>query len=397
MLYFTDKKGNCTGCSACMAACPVKCITLQKDAEGFLYPVASDVCIKCGKCERVCPIENPYNTPKAFTQEAYCALTKDHKIWQRSTSGGAFSEICRAFGDEKTIFCGAVWDDLKVHHVCVEGVKNIAPLCKSKYVASSPENVFVEIQSFLQKNKKVVFCGTPCQVAGLKSFLNKEYDSLLLIDFICHGVGSPSVFIACTEALTKQLGKTVSSYEFRAKERIFVSDYMQKIYFKEHKAVMIYDDPYIQLFLSQNCLRPSCGSNCRYRNEERQGDITIADFKGLFKVFPDLIGTKKNYSTIVISSPKGAQLVPQLYKTMQLRKCHLDAIKEHNPLFCRQTYKPENRNIFFSDFKENPKETINKWTKPAKLYKESWRRKLFKMLPVLLRKIILNKKAQGLF
>ena len=378
MLYFTENKSKCTGCTACIAACPVGCITIKKDEEGFLYPVASDKCIKCGKCERVCPIKKN-KEKKEIKQEAYCAVTKDKKIWQRSASGGAFSEICRAFGDEKTIVCGAAWNGFEVEHICIEGVENIAPLCKSKYIESSINNCFAEIKSQLEGDKKVIFCGTPCQVAGLKGFLGRDYDSLLLIDLICHGVGSPKVFAACIENISKWLGKKIVSYEFRA-----------KIVQKQNKEeVYVNNDPYIQLFLSQKALRPSCGDNCKFRNENRQGDITIADFKNLLEVFPKLNGTKVNYSTIVANSSKGKKTVALLNKTMDVYPCDIEMIKKYNPLFYGHTHGTEKRDLFFDEFIKDSSSTIEKWCKPATVKKDSIKRKAWRFLPVKVRRLAL--------
>ena len=168
-----DKK-LCTGCTACYAACPNGGIKMIADKEGLLYPAITDTCISCDKCLKVCPRINKKASASNFNKRAYAATSKNSKIWRRSSSGGAFSEICKAFGDENTIVCGAAWDGLKVHHICVEGVENIMPLCKSKYVASSLENVFIEIKNHLGNDRKVIFCGTPCQVAGLKGFLNQN-------------------------------------------------------------------------------------------------------------------------------------------------------------------------------------------------------------------------------
>ncbi len=388
MLYFTKNKSDCMGCSACMASCPVQCISMKTDKEGFLYPVSSDKCIHCGKCKKICPLvnENGGMTNLEFTPRAFCAVTKDKSTWQRSTSGGAFSEICRAFGDSDTIICGAAWNGLQVHHICVHGVDQIAPLCKSKYVASSPENVFSEILVFLNADKKVIFCGTPCQVTGLRKYLGKDYDNLLFIDLICHGVGSPSVFNSCVEYLSEQFGNEIVSYEFRAKRNAYQTDYMQKIGMHDTKEIYIRDDPYIQLFLSQNCLRPSCGGNCRFRNEHRQGDITIADFKGLIEIFPDMNASKRNYSTIIINTVKGDTVMLKLEKTMVMRQCSIDNIKKYNPLFYRQTWCSDERDEFFKDYIIEPRKAIQKWCTPAKSFDDNLRRKIWRVMPESLRR-----------
>lgn len=398
MLYFTKNKKDCTGCGACYASCPVKCITMQKDEEGFQYPVASDECIHCGKCEKVCPIVNIEDKKRQgyFKQKAYCALTKDEQVWARSASGGAFTEICKAFGDKETVICGAAWDGLTVHHICVEGVKNIAPLCKSKYIASSSENVILEIKEYLKQNKKVVFCGTPCQIAGLKNALgdklsNKE--SIIFIDLICHGVGSPVVFNECIKEIGNQYGIEIKNYEFRAKRNAWETDHLAKVsYNNGGGSKYLTNDQYIQLFLQQNCLRPSCGENCQYRCVQRQGDITIADFKGLTKVFPNLIGNKKNYSSVIINTYKGDNIMKLVKKNMEVFECLIEDIKEYNPLFYRQTWYSKDRDKFFDDFKSNPSVAIKTWTSNAKTNSRSLKRKLYDVLPVFVRHIILEKK-----
>ncbi len=389
MLEFTKKKSDCVGCSACMAACGLHCITMARDEEGFLYPVASDDCVHCGKCRKVCPIENfPAALEPAYLQKAYAAVSKDARIWRRSASGGAFSEICRAFGDSETIICGAAWDGLSVHHICVKGVENIAQLCKSKYVASSLEHVFIEIRRCLHDGRKVIFCGTPCQVAGLKNYLGKAYEKLLLIDIVCHGVGSPAVFKASVLAIGAQLGKKVKAYEFRTKRRVHETDYLSKITFADGKPVYLAHDQYMQLFLSQNCLRPSCSLNCKFRNDQRQGDITIADFKGLHLAFPQLVHSGRNYSSIIVNSTKGEVLISALERSMEMYACSLEVIKQYNPLFYRQTYASEERDPFFVDFAESPAHAISKWSMPAQIYRRTITRQLICMLPSPVRKLL---------
>ena len=184
LAFLKNNKEKCTGCTACMASCPVNCISMIRDEEGFLYPTADEKCIHCGKCEKICPQNNKTIIFDQVEKKAYAALSFDKEIWYRSASGGAFSEICKVFenNDSNTIFVGAKWNGLKVEESCVEGSANILPLCKSKYIASDVNDTFRRIKMFLLKNQKVLFCGTPCQVAGLRNFLGREYDNLFLID-----------------------------------------------------------------------------------------------------------------------------------------------------------------------------------------------------------------------
>lgn len=391
MLFFMKERAQCTGCGACYNICPIKCITMEKDEEGFLYPTASDRCVHCGKCQTVCPaVTGKENENSPMQQKAYCALTRDKKVWRQSTSGGAFTEICKAWDNGDSIFCGAAWTGLDVGHQCVQSIDEIKSLRKSKYVASDTRDVFKEIKDHLKAGKRIVFCGTPCQVAGLKSFLGREHENLLLIDLICHGVGSPEVFRACVKNLSNQFGERICSYEFRAKRNAHQTDYLQKIEKENGKALYIQRDPYIQLFLSQHCLRPSCGKNCRYRSEHRQGDITIADFKGLTEVFPDLNGCKRNYSSVIVNTPKGESIIPKLEKTMELRECSIEDIKKYNPLFCRHTWDSEKREVFFQEFIASPDQTIESWCKPAQLVEDTLKRKIWRLLPAKMRKAVLE-------
>lgn len=389
MLSFNPEKKNCTGCAACYSVCPKQCISMIRDEEGFCYPelTSPDICVNCKLCENVCQI-NKSNVYVEIEQKAFAAVSRDYSIWKRSASGGAFSEICRAWGDENTLIVGAAWDGFYVHHVGIIGVGNIQPLCKSKYVSSHIEESFKEIRSYLKKGK-VIFCGTPCQVDGLRSFLHKDYENLMTIDFICHGVGSPAVFEACIRAINKQFGKELVSYSFRAKRNVYEADYLTSLKFLDSTVYMT-NDPYIQLFLKQTCLRPSCGSNCNYRGRlKRPGDFTIADFKGMTKVFPDLIGSKRNYSTIVANSRKSLAVLPMLQKQMDMRTILIDDIIKYNPLFDRHTWQSVNRDVFFAEFIKDEDATIQRYTKPCKPLKTSFRGKLYNILPVWLRKLYL--------
>lgn len=362
MLEFNRDKNNCTGCTACYAVCPKHCITMTADAEGFLYPEASDECIHCGLCERVCPNvhDKPVNT---FTKQAFAATAKDFNIWQRSASGGAFSCICKAFGDAKTLVVGAAWNGLKVHHIGILGVDNIAPLCKSKYISSNLEDTFAEIKNHLKTGAKAIFCGTPCQVAGLQAFLRKPYENLLTIDLICHGVGSPTVFESAMDAIGRQAGAKVVAYEFRHKNRRYEDDYITSVTFENQGAKQLVKDQYMQLFLSQITLRPSCGKNCKYRNPNRPGDVTIADARGLKYFVKGMYDTTQNYTHVVVNTEKGLKAVEHIKDYMVVFPCKVEDVTRFNPLFERHTIFNDNREQFFADYTKDHVKAIEKYTK----------------------------------
>lgn len=389
MLSFNTEKKNCSGCAACYSVCPKQCITMVRDEEGFDYPelTSPDTCIDCKLCEKVCPANKTFLVKAE--QKAYAAVTCDYSIWHRSASGGAFSEICRAWGDAKTLVVGAAWEGFYVHHIGIVGVDNIKPLCNSKYVSSHIEETFRMIREYL-KSVKVIFCGTPCQVSALRAFLIRDYDNLLTIDLICHGVGSPAVFEACTRIISQQAGKELKAYSFRAKRKVHETDYLTSLTFSD-SIMYVTQDPYIQLFLNQMCLRPSCGQNCKYRGRNiRPGDFTIADFKGLTTIFPNLLGTKRNYSTIVCNSEKALAIIPQLKKHMEMRDVTIEDIIKYNPLFDGHTWFSEERDKFFAEFMKDEDVAIKKYTRPYKLCPISFRGHLFKSAPIWVRKAILK-------
>jgi coenzyme F420-reducing hydrogenase beta subunit len=391
MLTFIQEKKNCVGCTACYAICPVHCIKMVTDDEGFQYPIASSECIECNKCKDVCPIYNQHIPLNEMQQIVFAGVTKDNHVWRRSSSGGAYSEICKVWGGgADSIFVGAAWNGFKVHHICVKGYDKIIPLCKSKYIASMMEDVFPTVKNYLENKQKVVFCGTPCQVSGLRMYLNKDYENLFLIDVICHGVGSPDVFIACIKALEKQYKKKISSYEFRAKKRVYETEYLCKITFENNDKKYLIKDPYIQLFLDQKCLRPSCGKNCRYRNEKRQGDITIADFKGIDLLFPKLANGKKNYSSIIFNTNKAVSILKSLQNQMILYSCTINDIKKYNPLFYKQTWFAEDRDDFFKEYRKNSNSAIINWTAPAQSEIESMKHKIYNIMPNCIRKFTME-------
>ncbi|MGE4588695.1 MAG: Coenzyme F420 hydrogenase/dehydrogenase, beta subunit C-terminal domain [Acidaminococcaceae bacterium] len=352
MLNFIKEKKNCTGCAACYNICPIGCISMLEDEEGFLYPSADERCIHCNKCITVCPIfNNKIEKKLEIEQYGVAAISNDNSVWNASSSGGAFSEICNVFGDNDTVIFGAAFEELKVKHLWVTGVENIDIFRKSKYVQSDLSNNFKQAEDFLRQGRKVIFSGTPCQIAGLKSYLKQEYDNLLCIDLICHGVGSPKVFKASLSYMETRYNAKITKYTFRYKKVKFGNfrEYMSQYVFDDYKEFLVDKDVYNQLFLAQLCLRPSCQSNCYFRTVNRISDITIADFKNKIKIFPRL-NDFRNYSTIIVNSEKGDAVLKKLYTKMSILPCRLTDIIAYNPLFCKNTVDNKMRNLFFTDF-----------------------------------------------
>lgn len=389
MLDFNKDKNNCSGCSACYSVCPVHCISMKKDPMGFLYPEASDSCIKCGACEKVCPWVSE-NTIKDQTPEVYAFRTKNREIWHRSTSGGAFTELCKTWGDHKTKIYGAVWDGFEVHHKSVTGIENIAPLCKSKYLASYLDDTYIEVRRDLQEGNKVIFSGCPCQVDGLKNFLGKEYDNLLLIDLICHGQGSPKLFMNYISILSDFLGEKVLKYTFRAKGFVTAMGYTSQVETKKQTYYISYD-PYNQLFLKQRGMRPSCVFNCKYKSQKRCSDFTIADCKGFERIFPKKDNMVFSYSTIICNTKKAKDIIRIFDPNNIIFKYELYDVIKFNPIFASiEKYDEKDYYSFIDDYLKNGNDAIVRWTSPIKYTYPPKINKLYRITPSLFWPVIGN-------
>ncbi len=210
-------KQDCCGCYACYNCCPVHAISMRQDAEGFWYPeVHADTCVRCGLCATVCPFANKPDD-QTLTQ-AYACYAKDPEEHKTSSSGGVFAILARDVLAEEGVVCGAAFDEaMQVNHLCITSYEELKRLKGSKYVQSRIGNVYSEIRRFLMDGKKVLFSGTACQVAGLKNYLKRDYENLLCVDLICHGVSSPKVW----ERYLKELkpGCKIVEMSFRNKSR----------------------------------------------------------------------------------------------------------------------------------------------------------------------------------
>lgn len=356
----------CTGCSACVSICPANCLTFVNNEEGFPYPKICGNCLNCSKCERTCPLINEKEVPEKYVaQQAYAVCTKDKKNYKASTSGGLFLELCRGFGDSNTVVFGCAMKELTVFQMQVEGVENAAVFSKSKYIESEPRNTFTEAKEALGFGKKVIYSGTPCLIAGLKAFLQRDYPNLLTIDLICHGVGSKSVFDECMKVNEEEFGRAVRHYSFREKVMLYGENYLSKYLYKKTTRYKL-KDRYNQLYLHQLCIRNSCGPNCAFRTSARHSDVTIADFKNFSRILHKRNWAAKKYSTLIINTEKGNAVWEAIRKRVVSYDCSLEDIKKYNPLFFATTSQDISaRNRFFAEFIKGSREAVLHHTKFA--------------------------------
>ena len=213
-------KQECCGCQACFNICPKNAIEMIEDNEGFKYPsINKEKCIKCGLCEKVCPYVNEYSKKQILNESiAYGGWNLNEEIRRISSSGGIFTAIAKYIIEKNGVVCGAIFDEnLNVVHDIVDNLNDLKKMNGAKYVQSDMRDNLKKIKKYLDNGRLVLFSGTPCQVSGLNSYLNKEYNNLYTCDIVCHGVPSPKVFNKYKKELEKDNSSKISFINFRDK------------------------------------------------------------------------------------------------------------------------------------------------------------------------------------
>lgn len=342
------EKYLCTGCSACSNACSVNCITMAPNDEGFLYPIIDrGKCIECRHCENVCPVLNRQCVHSEAV--AFAGRNKNESIVKISSSGGMFSAIAAwILGQDGAVFGAAFNENFEVVHTKAENVKELAALYTSKYVQSRIGYSLREIKNLLDSNRYVLFAGTPCQIAGLKRYLGKEYGNLYCQDIVCHGVPSPLVWKEYLKIVCK--GRTLKSMSFRDKVSDW-SDYFYKFEFSDGTVVRQRKDAsfYSIGFINNVFLRHSC-HNCLFKGiNNRTSDITLGDFWGVGEVLPEM-DNNTGLSLVICNSEKGLDLVNQIAPVCEFKAVEAEKAVLYNQCAV-QTFPPNDKRAeFFSLF-----------------------------------------------
>ena len=308
MKLFKEKKG-CCGCTACKNACPKNAIAMVPDEEGFLYPkVDEDLCIQCHICEKVCPLQNPLIPEKGFSQRIFAAKHKDVNVVMSSSSGGVFTAISDYILSGGGVVYGAAFDpNFRVCHQRAETPEDRDRFKGSKYVQSDLGDIFLKIQRDLQNGKKVLFSGTPCQNAGLLSFLKQKKvnrDGLCCCDFVCHGTPSPLIWREYIDFLETQFQDKLVGFSFRDKSSGWKMTKIKATFessSEEYNCNKYYS--FLNIYSTLFAVRPVCFC-CNFANYDRVTDITIADFWNIQNSHPEL-DDDKGTSTVFLNTPKG--------------------------------------------------------------------------------------------
>lgn len=386
MITITDKH-NCCGCSACVQSCPQQCISFYEDNKGFRYPLANrELCIGCGLCEKVCPM---LNRNKAVEPQLVCAaMNPSEKIRVQSSSGGLFTMLAGRTLSERGVVFGARFNDKwEVVHDYVDGSASIdSPLSDlsvfrgAKYSQSIIGESYKQTRDFLENDKKVLFSGTGCQIAGLKLFLRKEYENLTTVEIACHGVPSPSVWREYVRMVSN--GQQLININFREKRNGW-NGYGLSFIGIDGKEIMYErasQNEFLQLFLNDLCVRPSCG-NCPTKAGASGSDFLIGDFWGVEGMHPEM-HDDKGCSLVIINTMKGKQLFESLGS--QYLEIPYEEAYRYNPGIISSFNKSRYSPIFWYKFK---KEGIRAAPKILKLLRSH---KIIRVLALLYSKILIN-------
>lgn len=352
MINITDKS-QCTGCTACFSICSRNAISMQYDDYGQIYPeVSLDLCVDCGLCEKVCPLLHKDRIPideNLDNLEVKAVYNTDDDVRRRSTSGGTFSLLADYIIGKDGIVCAARFDDhFHIYHTFFDSIDQIDPFRGSKYAQSDLSNVFCQIKEYL-KSRLVLFVGTPCQVAGLKSYLIKQYDNLYTCDFICMSISSGKMWDEYITDYQKQ--HHIKRVVFKDKRigwhkgdwRMLIEDEQGEHFFRGFKNAFFYT------YLKHYSARPSC-FHCVFRHCRRMSDFTIADCWGIDSVCPEF-DDNMGCTSLILQSEKGKNVFEAIKENANFLDFGIENVRQYNRHIERQAAKPDNYENFCEDYR----------------------------------------------
>ena len=377
MIEIKNKK-DCCGCGACVQICPKQCISMAADNEGFLYPeVDTDRCIHCNLCTTICPTLNAY--PPQAPLATYAAVNKDKATQEKSSSGGLFSLLAQTVINDGGVVFGAAFNaDWQVEHSSTESIEGVTAFRSSKYVQSSTRQCYTEARALLDTGRKVLFSGTPCQIAGLKHFLRAEYDNLLTIEVVCHGTPSPMVWSDFLVSKRKEIerinnGKepAITHISFRDKSTGW-ENYHFSIDYKSglHDAqTYTLSEPhqrntFMRGFLHNYTLRPSC-YHCVARKRQSRADITLADYWGVQQYHTDIYNDK-GVSLAIINTVQGKHFFDRIQNNIHYTPSSYGNALAHNMCIEKSVEEPPLRQAFWEDYQRKGIAAINDYCKHKK-------------------------------
>ena len=358
MIQIIEKK-KCCGCTACYSVCPKNAISMEPDAEGFLYPnIDSSKCIECKLCEKVCPVVNNQFI-ETYKKEAFAMRSTCKSNLSKSTSGGMFFPLLGYVTRNEGVMCVAGYNDnFSVAHqfidtsvLVIEDDNMLDRFRGSKYVQSYLGNTFIRIKEYLDAQRLVCFIGTTCQVAGLKSFLRKDYGNLVLVDLVCHGTPSPKLWEEYLNYQEKKHKAKIRKISFRSKVFGYHSGGMMHIQFddKSEYIASARVDMMLKSFFKEIASRPSC-YDCKFKGLERCSDITLYDCWSFSQITNNQIDDDHGFTNVIINSVKGKTLLANMQNSILSYPVNMEKAVKLDGVMINKCPKPHNnRNNFYDD------------------------------------------------
>lgn len=352
MVNFIEKY-QCTGCTACASVCPKQCISMIKDDEGFNYPhIDESKCIQCNLCETVCPVI--HKQVLHTDTKSHAAINNDEEIRLNSTSGGIFTLLAQYVLDKNGYVIGAAYDEqFTVRHIIINNINDVYKLRGAKYSQSELGDTFIIIKELLDKDNWVLFSGTPCQVGGLKSFLRKDYDKLVTVDLICHGVPSPMVWSKYLKYRLQQDSQSkINNINLRSKISGWSKYNYSVVFDYDHSQYQTINsnDIYMKSFVSDICLRPSC-SQCSFKGIYRVSDFTLGDYWGVWDQLPDM-DDNKGTSLVFVHSELGRRIFNEIDSYIRNIEVNSEEAIKMNPSMIMSSPKNSHREEFMNDIRD---------------------------------------------
>lgn len=382
---------NCTGCNVCRLVCPEECITMIADSEGFCAPIISkEKCIDCGLCEKKCPQNQVFESRVKEELKAFGMRLSDDKKVSSSASGGIFTGLAQMILEQGGSVFGCAYDDnLIARHIGVSEVKDLELLQSSKYVQSDVGNTYCEAKYLLNNGKTILYCGTPCQISGLYSYLGKDInlEKLLTVDLFCHGVPSPLLFQKYLTWLGEKMSGNVIYYNFRSKKPDgWGSGYKAMAKTKSKTRTFNHThSPYMKAFLNCASLRECCYS-CTYAYAvKRPADISIGDYWGVEEEHPEKYD-RRGVSAVIISTERGKRYMELAKPLFEVFKTSVEKISRHNTLI-GPSIRPEERDVAYNHIYETTTDIFSDLPYKIRIssqIKQYWLILLKKILPLKL-------------
>lgn len=353
---------KCCGCSACMNTCPVSAIHMERDGEGFLYPIIDEnKCVKCNLCKEVCAYrKEDVIIRHDFMTETYAVRNRSQNIIAESASGGAFTAISDVILAQNGYVVGCVYSDdyYRVKYAITTNEQCRNEMRGSKYIQAESQELFQEIKRLLECGEIVLFTGTPCFAEGLLSYIPETLrERLYTCAIVCHGSPSPLIWEEYLKEIEAREKSKITDVRFRdknEKKSIGTTENKKKIDIR----------PYLDLYYSNCITRPSCYT-CKYTTPNRSVDLTIGDFWGIEKKLPDF-GTE-DVSLVLVHSNKGKMLLDKCRKELQIHQCQLEEALQEN--LRRPTPRPQKRDAMWKDFdNKGIKGLLGKYTSESMLF-----------------------------